>query len=200
MFRTCDLFEDFTCGLCPDEGLGVGVVVFEVVHDGMLQLGDAFENAAAIPTRAAIVRRLQCVAFGGFSLKVRYTTCLIFLADSGLRPGGRVASLNSPSTPFAAYRRRQRRTVSTLLPTLRAMTPAFVPSPANKTIRARHTTFCGVLRSLTSFSSHSRSSGGTRMRSIVPMRPESHPPTDLGIIRCDQKTSSLSDWGFDFRG
>ena len=47
MFRTCDLFEDFTCGLCPDEGLGVGVVVFEVVHNGLLQLGDAFENAAA---------------------------------------------------------------------------------------------------------------------------------------------------------
>ena len=78
---------------------------------------------------------------------MRLTTCLIFLADSGLRPGGRVASFSSPSTPFVAYRRRQRRTVSTLLPTLRAISPALVPSPASITIRARHTTFCGVLRS-----------------------------------------------------
>jgi hypothetical protein len=42
------------------------------------------------PARAAIVRSLQWVASGGFSLSVRFTTCLIFLAVNGLRPGGRV--------------------------------------------------------------------------------------------------------------
>jgi hypothetical protein len=47
MFRTRDVVEDYPCGLCPDEGLGVCVVVFEVVHDGSVQLGNAFEDAAA---------------------------------------------------------------------------------------------------------------------------------------------------------
>ena len=47
LFRTGDLSEDFAGGLCPDEGLGAGVVVFEIVHDGALQFGDAFEDAAA---------------------------------------------------------------------------------------------------------------------------------------------------------
>jgi hypothetical protein len=56
----------------------------------------------AMPARAAIVRSIQWVASGGFSLSVRFTTCLIFLAVSGLRPGGRVASFNNPSTPSAA--------------------------------------------------------------------------------------------------
>jgi hypothetical protein len=49
------------------------------------------------------------------------------------------------------------------------------PSPANSTIRDRPTTFCGVLRSLTSLASRSRSSGGTWMRSILPIRAGSHP-------------------------
>src|SRR5580704_5054096 len=55
-----------------------------------------------MPARAVIVRSLQWVASGGFSLSVRFTTCLIFLAVSGLRPGGRVASFSKPSTPLAA--------------------------------------------------------------------------------------------------
>ena len=41
--------------------------------------------------------------------------------------------------------------MSTLLPTVRAMIPAFVPSSANKTIRGRYTTFCCVLRSSDEF-------------------------------------------------
>jgi hypothetical protein len=56
----------------------------------------------AMPARAAILRSLQWVASGGASLSVRFTTCLIFLAVSGLRPGGRVASFNNPFTPLAA--------------------------------------------------------------------------------------------------
>ena len=47
MFRTGDFFEDFTGGLGPDEGLGIGIVVVEVIHDGGLELGDAREGAAS---------------------------------------------------------------------------------------------------------------------------------------------------------
>ena len=42
-----DFFEDFACRLGPDEGLGGCIVVFQIFHDGALQLGDAVEGAAA---------------------------------------------------------------------------------------------------------------------------------------------------------
>ena len=48
-----------------------------------------------------MLRTLQWVAFGGFSCSVMCTTCLILSGDSGLTRDGRVASFNSPSTPFA---------------------------------------------------------------------------------------------------
>jgi len=47
LFRTDNLSEDVACRLCPDEGLGVGVMVLEVVHDRALQFCDAFESASA---------------------------------------------------------------------------------------------------------------------------------------------------------
>ena len=47
MFRSSDFFEDFISGLGPDEWLGVGIVLFEVLHDGVFQLGDALEGAAS---------------------------------------------------------------------------------------------------------------------------------------------------------
>ena len=49
---------------------------------------------------AAFTPPFYWVAFGGLSCSVMSTTCLIFSAGSGLRRGGRVASLMSPSTPF----------------------------------------------------------------------------------------------------
>jgi hypothetical protein len=42
-----DFFEDFARRFGPDEGLWVGIVIFEVFHDGAFQVGDAFEDAAA---------------------------------------------------------------------------------------------------------------------------------------------------------
>jgi hypothetical protein len=36
LFRTGDFFEDFACRLGPDEGLGIGIVVLQVIHDGIL--------------------------------------------------------------------------------------------------------------------------------------------------------------------
>ena len=47
MFRSGDFFEDFVSGLGPDEWFGVGVVFFQILHDGVLQLGDAFEGATS---------------------------------------------------------------------------------------------------------------------------------------------------------
>ena len=49
-----------------------------------------------------IERTLHCVARGGFSCRVMSTTRWITAAVRGLRPGGRVASLRSPSTPACA--------------------------------------------------------------------------------------------------
>ena len=47
LFRTGDLFEDLTGRLGPDEGLGVGIVVLQIVQDGALEFCDAFEGAAS---------------------------------------------------------------------------------------------------------------------------------------------------------
>ena len=52
-----------------------------------------------MPTAFAIVRTLQCVAFGGVSLAVLASTLRFTAADSGFLPGGRVLSRSSPSTP-----------------------------------------------------------------------------------------------------
>lgn len=46
MTRASDLFEDLAGGFCPDERLGLGVVLIEIVHDGSLQFTDAREYAA----------------------------------------------------------------------------------------------------------------------------------------------------------
>src|SRR4029077_16034797 len=64
---------------------------------------------------------------------------------------------------------------------------AIATAPKSK-IRDRHTIFCGVLRSLTSLSSRSQSSGGTWMRSILPIQADSHPYADLGILWCERDT------------
>lgn len=47
MFRTGDFTEDFGGSLGPDVGFGMAVVVVEIVHDGLLQFVDAFEDAAS---------------------------------------------------------------------------------------------------------------------------------------------------------
>ena len=48
LFRTDNLSEDVARRLCPDEGLGVGVIGFGGnAHDRTLQFCDAFESAPA---------------------------------------------------------------------------------------------------------------------------------------------------------
>ncbi len=46
MFPTVDLFDDGAGGCRPDEGLGVGVVVFEIIVDRALEVDDGVEHAA----------------------------------------------------------------------------------------------------------------------------------------------------------
>ena len=60
--------------------------------------------------------------------------------------------------------------------------PQNLPTAGKSTMRDRHTIFCGVLRSLTSLSSRSRSSGGTWIRTIMPIQADLHPYADLGIL------------------
>ncbi|KLK89436.1 hypothetical protein AA309_31475 [Microvirga vignae] len=57
------------------------------------------------------------------------------------------------------------------------------PSPASRTMRARQTTFWGVLRWRTRFSRRSRSAAGTSMRSILPISAASHIALDFGNTR-----------------
>lgn len=72
---------------------------------------------------------LERGAFGGFARSVRCTTSLTFSGVSGLIRGRR--SFSSPSTPLAICRRRQRPTVSRLLPTAAAIPSAVKQSLAN---------------------------------------------------------------------
>jgi hypothetical protein len=65
------------------------------------------------------------------------------------------------------------------LPTAAAIATAAKPSPANRTIRARQTTFCGVLRSRISRSSRSRSAALIKIRSIFLIGADSQVRADL---------------------
>ena len=125
------------------------------------------------------LRTLQWVAFGGFSLSVMCTTCLIFSGVRGLtreraggvlqqpvHPLGHVAAAPAANGEHAlAHRRRNR---------LRRQ-----PSPANSTIRALQTTFCGVFRSRTSRSSRSQSAVLIDIRSIFFIGADSQVRADL---------------------
>jgi len=47
LFRAGDSLENFACRLGLDEGFGIGIVVLQVIHNGVLELGDALEGPAA---------------------------------------------------------------------------------------------------------------------------------------------------------
>lgn len=100
-----------------------------------------------MPIAFGIVRALQCVAFGGASVVVLASTAALIFALSGFRPGGRILSRRSPSTPASAKRRCQRHTVGLAIPTYRAIAFTALPFAVASTIRARRTIFAGVLRS-----------------------------------------------------
>jgi len=62
------------------------------------------------------------------------------------------------------------------------MATAAKPSPANRTIRARQTNFCGVLRPATQPSSRARSSGDNQMHDSFSIPLDSHDRELLGIL------------------
>jgi hypothetical protein len=82
-------------------------------------------------------------------------------AGSGLLPGGRALPRSRPSTPSAAQCSCQRHTQGFDLPVKRAIALTLSPSAMDSTIRARQTTFAGVLRSATKRPSRTRSSAVT---------------------------------------
>ena len=81
---------------------------------------------------------------------------------------GRVLSRVSPATPSCMKRSCQRQIARLSLPTARMIAVVPLPSAVSKTIRARHTCFCGLLRSRTITFNRTRSSGVTAMD--IPLR------------------------------
>jgi hypothetical protein len=83
---------------------------------------------------------------------------------SGGLPPGRVASCSSPSTPSAMNRVCQRQIVGLPLPVCRWIAIVPTPSALSRTIRARHTCFCGLFPDPITASSRSRSPGSSRLQ------------------------------------
>jgi hypothetical protein len=81
---------------------------------------------------------------------------------------GRVLSRVSPSTPSCMKRSCQRQTTVLPLPTARITAVVPSPSTVRTMIRARHTCFCGLLRSRMIDCKRTRSAGVTVME--IPLR------------------------------
>src|SRR3954465_15640143 len=110
-----------------------------------------------MPTAFAIMRPVQCVASPGGSLWVSSTTRSIVAAGGGGRPGLRVLSRRRPARPSRANRSRHRRTHGRETPARCPILTVPWPSAAARTILARQTCFCGLLRSATTALSRARS-------------------------------------------
>lgn len=122
-----------------------------------------------MPAASAILAPVQCVASrGGGSFSVSATTRSTTARSSDGVPGGRVLSRSSPSTPSSAKRSCQRQTQVFDLAVARMMPLVPMPSAVRRTIRARQTCFCGLLRSPTIASRRRRSPGETSM--VMPVR------------------------------
>src|SRR5439155_5885720 len=121
-----------------------------------------------IPTALAIAGAVQWVASCGGVWLVSATTRSTVSAGSGAIREGRVLSRVSPSNPSCMKRSRQRQT--TVLPLPIARMTALVPSPSavRTMIRARHTCFCGLLRSRMIDCKRTRSAAVTVME--IPLR------------------------------
>src|SRR5262245_8532430 len=106
-----------------------------------------------IPTAVASIRPVQCVASPGGGPVTRSMTFWTVAAGSGGLPGLRVLSRSNPSTPSAMNRCCHRHTTGFALPDRRMISVVPQPSAVARMIWARHTCFCGALRSKTITSS-----------------------------------------------
>jgi len=57
LFRTGDLFEDLTGGFGLHERLGVGIVVVQVFHDGVLEFGDVLKTPPGMRFRVISAKK-----------------------------------------------------------------------------------------------------------------------------------------------
>src|SRR5215831_15366084 len=114
---------------------------------------------ALIPTTFAIMAEVQWVVSAGGSVWVSITTRSVTLEPSGRMREGRVLSRRRPSYPSCMKRSCQRQTQVFDLPVRRMISLVPIPSPLNRTISARQTCLCGVLRSRTSTFRRRRSAG-----------------------------------------
>ena len=121
-----------------------------------------------MPIAFAIARTLQCVASGGVSRAVFANNLAFVAAARGFLPGGRVLSRRSPSTPYSAKRFCHRQTHGFDMPVARQIAFTLSPSAVASTIRDRHTTFAGELRSAIKPASRTRSSVVTVISAFMP--------------------------------
>ena len=121
-----------------------------------------------IPVAAAMAAAVQWVASPGGSVGVRATTRSIVACDKGGTRGGRVLSRSSPATPSRMNRSCQRQTHGFDLPVRRTISPVPRPSAVARTILARQTCFCGLLRSAATASRRARSAALTS--TLIPSR------------------------------
>src|SRR5580704_8657354 len=148
------------------------------------------------PAAFAIARQVQCVVSPGGSLSVISTTRSTAAGVSGGLPPGRVASCSSPSTPSAINRACQRQIVGLPLPVCRWIAIVPIPPALSRTIRARHTCFCGLFPDPITASSRSRSPGPSWTSTPFLIQPDSHIREPAGIIRQRRSTSALRVVGF----
>src|SRR5260370_22819791 len=136
-----------------------------------------------MPGASAIAAAVQWVVSPGGSFRVSATTRATTSTSSGGMRDGRVLSRNSPPTPSTMNRSCQRQIEFLSTPPCRSTSFIPTPPPLNKTIRARHTCFCGLLRSATIPSSRTRSAELTS--TLIPLRmyhvPDSHGGAQQGI-------------------
>ena len=116
---------------------------------------------AATPAAFAIARSVQCVASPIGGVCARRTIVATRAGDKGFRPGGRVLSRRSPSTPSSMKRSCQRQTHVFDFPVAAMIAIVPRPSALARMIRARHTCFCALLRSSTIARKRARSSAET---------------------------------------
>ena len=119
-----------------------------------------------MPTALAITVAVQWVVSPGGSVSVRATVRSRTASGSGGMREGRVLSRIRPSMPSAWKRSRQRLTAFLLFPLCRMIPRVPRPSAASNTIRARHTCFCGLLRSAPTASNRLRSPASN----VIPSR------------------------------
>src|SRR3984893_7608247 len=141
------------------------------------------------PAALASSRLVQWVLSPGGGPKARSTTRCTVLGGSGGLPGLRGLSRNSPSTPSAMNRACQVHTTGFDLPDRRMISAVPQPSAVARITLARHTCFCGALRSATIASNRRRSARVTLTTIPALIMRAWTASADLGIVRMNQTTS-----------